>query len=82
MVKWDEFYLKLKEKVENILKEKAVFEGQLNFAKIVATTLKECLEADGVFKRKGIKRNEYKDVPDVQVLYRDDTKIDIKKDKK
>ena len=77
MVKWDEFYLRLKKKVENILKGRAVFEGQLNFDKIVATTLKECLESDGVFKRKGIKRDDYKDVPDKQALYRDDSKINI-----
>jgi len=77
MVKWDEFYLRLKKKVENILKGRAVFEGQLNFDKIVATTLKECLELDGVFKRKGIKRDDYKDVPDKQALYRDDSKINI-----
>ena len=77
MITWDEFYNRLKKKTENILKEKSVFEGQINFDKMISTTLKECLELEGVFKRKGIKQDD-KRLPDIQVLYRDDTKIDIR----
>jgi len=81
MVSWNEFYKRLKENVEKKIMEKEIFESQLNFSKIMGTTLKQCLEEEGVFKRKEMKRDEYKDVPDKQLLYRDDSKRKIKGEK-
>ena len=81
MVSWNEFYKRLKENVEKKIMEKEIFESQLNFSKIMGTTLKQCLEEEGAFKRRGIKRDDYKDVPDKQLLYRHDSKRKIKGEK-
>jgi len=71
-VTFDIFYNKMKEKVINLLKNKEIAEGDLCFDKIVGEVAKELMINDGDIKRKIVKQKEER--PDINVLYRDDSK--------
>lgn len=82
MVSWNDFYARVKEKVEKIIKEREVFDGSLIFNNIVGEVMKEHMLEEGSFKIKEVERDDYKDVTPYRVLYRDDSKFKIKRGKK
>ena len=78
MVTWNEFETALKNKTINLIKEKEIDESTLQFEKIMANTLKELFIKESIIKRKKLEYNYDKQIPGKSILYRDDSKIEIK----
>ena len=77
---FNDFYLRVKEKVINLLKEKEISEGNICFEKIVGAVFKELMLENGDIKRKQIIPRDQQNYPTKNILYRDDSKIIITKE--
>ena len=81
MVKtFDIFYSRLKEKVVNIISEQEVTEGSLCFEKMFGEVLKEMVLEDLDISRKQIIPRDKQNYPTKNILYRADSKKQLKKE--
>ena len=78
-ITFEQFYSKLKEKVIKIIKEQEITESQLCFEKIFGEVLKEAVLKDMDIKRKKVIPRDTQNYPIKNILYRDDSKVKIKK---
>jgi len=76
---FNDFYIKVKEKVINLLKEQEIAEGNICFEKIVGDVIKEMIFTDGDINRKQIIPRDTQNYPIKNIIYRPDSKVVLTK---
>ena len=74
---FNDFYIKVKEKVINLLKEQEIAEGNICFEKIVGDVIKEMIFTDGDIQRKQIVPRDTQNYPSKNIIYRTDSKAKL-----
>lgn len=80
MITFDDFYNAVKLKVVNLLKEKEIEEGNLNFEKIVGEVMKEFMLNDNDIKRRQIVPRDLQNYQTKNILTRLDSRRKLNKD--